>query len=197
MKKKSAPEKQIRASDVIEVLRYRNMLKRHHGQKAGDFLFFIFGENTAVMKSVKMLADQEPPAAFVYEWMCGKRFAVAPVTLLFWGSGGWWRAPSITQPSVICGFQSKRKAYSDKWVERWKETMRHFIQLFYTGMKITISGGIYQSINSWLAHRSVFQDKCNSHRTRRKVWNLQKCALRSVKGRENFTVQQLFSNTST
>lgn len=64
-KKKSAPEKQIRASDVIEVLRYRNMLKRHHGQKAGDF--FIFGENTAVMKSVKMLADREPPAAFVYE----------------------------------------------------------------------------------------------------------------------------------
>lgn len=43
------------------------MLKRHHGQKAGDFLFFIFGENTAVMKSVKMLADREPPAAFVYE----------------------------------------------------------------------------------------------------------------------------------
>lgn len=67
MKKKSAPEKQIRASDVIEVLRYRNMLKRHHGQKAGDFLFFIFGENTGVMKSVKMLADREPPAAFVYE----------------------------------------------------------------------------------------------------------------------------------
>lgn len=44
-KKKSAPEKQIRASDVIEVLRYRNMLKRHHGQKAGGF-YFLFLERT-------------------------------------------------------------------------------------------------------------------------------------------------------
>lgn len=44
-KKKSAPEKQIRASDVIEVLRYRNMLKRHHGQKAGGFIFYFWREH--------------------------------------------------------------------------------------------------------------------------------------------------------
>lgn len=57
-KQKSAPEKQIRASDVIEVLRYRNMLKRHHGQKAGGFFIFYFWRDfITVMKSVKMLAD--------------------------------------------------------------------------------------------------------------------------------------------
>lgn len=44
-KKKKRTEKQIRASDVIEVLRYRNMLKRHHGQKAGGF-YFLFLERT-------------------------------------------------------------------------------------------------------------------------------------------------------
>lgn len=67
--KKSALEKRIWASDIIEVLvlRYRNMLKRHHGQWVR-----VLGGNTAVWwRLCECRTDgSRQQRLFMNEWIC-------------------------------------------------------------------------------------------------------------------------------
>lgn len=141
-KKESAPVRQSWANDIIEVfvLRYRNMLKRHHGQRRERFWRGRGCENVGGTGA----------ASGVRLWMnvCdGSQRGSHYITLL--GKCWMMKGPINNAVPVICGLQSRGSPYSDKRAEQQIETRGDFLQ--QSRNQNHSSGDINLPISDWSA----------------------------------------------
>ena len=147
--KMSAPEKRIRASDIIEVFRLEVPQHVEKASWAGSEGFWR--EHGRVMKSVRMSVGQELPAA--YEWMnvCDMILRGSDyITHL----GKCWKmkSPINNVASVICGLYSKGSViHWTNWYNISRVPKKNK-KKFYNGTIINNrSGNIIWSMNNWSA----------------------------------------------